>query len=136
MDSGYSTYLNLFSFILSTVASASAWGASHAPKMEVAEVSVQGRPRLLGLTLQDSNPVTGVCRLHVQRFEYLPSVETLVLEMDSKQPCLNEAIGKRKGTFLWVLPESVKSKSVLRLIVNQRSIGNLELEGDQARIQN
>lgn len=86
----------------------------------------------LSIRFQDVEDQPQRCPLHVNRMEYLASLSALVVDLTA-ETCALDVTGKREGTLHWDLPYMLRSQGKLKLIVQGKSLGGLQWEGDQAQ---
>lgn len=101
--------------------------------IEIGSVSLEGNGTELSLQFKDRENVSGVCDYHVSRMEYVPSLQALLVDLVSPQPCLNERLGKRVGTLKWTLPSALRSEASLKVVVNRTYVGAIAIGDGQAQ---
>jgi hypothetical protein len=101
--------------------------------IEITSAAIGEGTSELTLMVQDSEPVSGVCDYYVKRFNYVPNLDGLLVQLEAPKPCLNERVGKRVGMLRWMLPEGLRQNGRLKLIVNGRKAGFITIESGQAR---
>jgi hypothetical protein len=75
--------------------------------------------------IQDKTEVPNACNYYVQRFEYIRAINTLVVNVETQQPCLVDRIGKRTGELRWTLPQGLRNKGKFCVVVNQSKVGSV-----------
>ena len=79
------------------------------------------------LAFQDRQPVSGVCDLILKRFEFVDSLQSLIIDFKPANFCPREDIGKRQGVVRWQLPSHLFNAANLRIVVNDRPLSDLKI---------
>lgn len=85
----------------------------------------------LAIAFQDRGDVSGVCDLFVKRMEYRGEIDVLIIEIEPSIPCLNDRMGKRKGSLRWIMPERLRHNGKFVFTVNDEVVGQIKI--DQAK---
>jgi hypothetical protein len=76
----------------------------------------------LHLRFKSKDPVSGVCPLIVQRFEYVPALSALQVEVRKDTPCMTDDIGIVSGSFVWKMPRTfAKGKQSFHIVLNGKA---------------
>lgn len=111
---------------------ASSSQASQSRTIEIRSVSsVDGE---LAVAFRDLAPVQNNCGYYIQRMEYVASINTLLVNLESPEPCLVDRVGKREGQLKWALPFNRRAQGEAQLVVNGQRIGKLKWDHDRAEL--
>jgi hypothetical protein len=108
--------------------------AQAAPRypIEVSRTALSADGTELELAFADRETVRNACNYHVARFEYVRAAELLVVELASQSPCPLDRVGRRTGSFRWVLPAALRGSGRVGLVLNQLKVGEIAFEGARA----
>lgn len=128
----FSSFTTVFVILFLWISSASALGSAKKP-LETLNIAAVDGAKLGEIVLQfEDMHAQNLCNYVVQRFEYLSSVEALVLGI-YREECFTEAFGKGQGEFRWILPSSLRGNSKTKVIINNQLVGVLKFVPGQAK---
>ena len=85
----------------------------------------------LVIRLEDKVEVANACDYHIQRFEFISSLNALLIDLGT-EPCHVDRIGKRKAEMIWTLPQSLRQMGKLCVVVNGQKMGMFFYDRAQA----
>ncbi|HUP56997.1 MAG TPA: hypothetical protein VM598_06045 [Bdellovibrionota bacterium] len=100
--------------------------------IEVSRATLSADGTELELAFLDRESVRNACNYHVARFEYVRAAELLVVELASQSPCPLDRVGRRSGSFKWVLPAALRGTGRVGVVLNQLKVGEIAFEGARA----
>lgn len=103
---------------------------SHAADLDldILSISLSKTGKDLTVTFADKTPVPHACDLFVQRMEYRRELRSVLLDVQPSTPCFHDRFAKRKGKWVWQLPEGKRARAALRLSLNNKVVGQLSIE--------
>ena len=110
----------LFSLILTVCAQA------NDSKIFDISATVTRAQSLLNIQIVDSLPVANACDYHVQRFEFINSLKTILIDLASDD-CKVDRFGRRQANVHWVLPQSMRGSGDLCIVINREKMGTIRL---------
>lgn len=115
---------SIFVVLASTLVSASAFAQSACRTAWTVQASRDQQTLNLKITETGSGPA---CDLVVKGFDYLEGAAILSAEITAAKFCPLDAIAQRHATLSWELPQELRSKGALKLIVNGSEVGVLSV---------
>jgi len=76
------------------------------------------------IQIEDKTEVPNACDYHIQRFEYVRAINTLLINVE-QESCFADRYGKRRAELHWTLPQSIRQSGKLCVVVNQSKIGSV-----------
>ncbi|MBX3039963.1 MAG: hypothetical protein KF789_04560 [Bdellovibrionaceae bacterium] len=80
------------------------------------------------LDLKEKGQQGPACDLVVESFNYDEADKSIALQIRPATFCPLEALTERRAQFVWMLPFELRTAGNLRLIVNNRETGSINIE--------
>lgn len=85
----------------------------------------------LNLVLRETGAGGPACDLVVKSFDYLDGAGLLTVEVAPAKFCPLDAVAQRRAHLTWHLPEGLRARGSLKLIVNGSEVGVVTVGLDQ-----
>jgi hypothetical protein len=95
--------------------------------------SVDRATHIVKLQIEDVKPSANACDYHIQRFEYISALRSLLVDLGEER-CFQDIYGKNKAELCWIPPRSLRVGGKLCLVIDGRRVGTLQFGSDTASL--